>query len=279
MVHVIKSAPVFDLKYHTFQVSPFLKDIIEEVWTISNEGGNTEYSPTQKCFSPGYVELIIHTDKGRYIERKANGWAPYPEAFLGGITKTAHEWRALADSSMLGIRFKPEGLMRLLDIPLSLIGDLFLDVRDLKSAVLDNLQEIMQRKQPMEQRLFSMEAYLYELLKQRQQSLNLVQLALPILRECQECTVADLAQRLHICERQLQRYFEQEYGYTPKTYQKMSRLARFHQNAIKRRQVSMQELSWSLGYSDTSHLSKDFKSFFGVSPGAYFQNLSIRSMN
>ncbi len=279
MVHVIHPIPVFELKYRSYSVSAFLSDYIEEIWTIENEGGQTEYSATQKCFSPGYVEFIVHTGGGRFIERKADGWQPYPEAFLGGITKKAHEWRALVDSSMLGIRFKPEGLMRLLDVPMSIIGDLFLDIRDLNIALLFDLQEIVQRSVSIDKRLFALEAYLYSYLKERQPKTNPVQLALPVLRTDPDCSIAEVAERLNLCERQLQRHFEQEYGYTPKTYQKMSRLSRFHQEALKHRQRSLQALSWELGYADTSHLSKDFKSFFGVSPGAYFQGLSIRALN
>lgn len=87
----------------------------------------------------------------------------------------------------------------------------------------------------------------------------------------------DLAARVGLSVRQLERVFGEHVGLTPKVY---LRILRFQQvlAALREggRSTSWAELAISHGYYDQSHFIGDFTRFVGVAPGA--ANISHESL-
>lgn len=95
--------------------------------------------------------------------------------------------------------------------------------------------------------------------------------------------IEEIAQQLNISVRHFQRLFREEVGLTPKEF---ARIRRFRSAAIQ--SIEDEKVNWSAiadraGYSDQSHLSREFSSLIGSSPATYeaFRKRSIRygSMN
>jgi AraC-like DNA-binding protein len=74
-------------------------------------------------------------------------------------------------------------------------------------------------------------------------------------------TVADVAARTYISERELQRRFVHDVGYAPKTLQRVLRLQRF----LEVRSVGDLAGAAALaGYADQSHLSREARRLTGL---------------
>ena len=82
-------------------------------------------------------------------------------------------------------------------------------------------------------------------------------------------TVKEVACKLNISKRQLERVFLKNVGISPK---KFSHIVRFNA-AIKRfkNAESLTMLTYEAGYFDSSHLIRDFKEFTGLSPKKFFK--------
>ena len=67
--------------------------------------------------------------------------------------------------------------------------------------------------------------------------------------------------------------FKNHLGCTPLVYQQQARLKKAAQLIGQGKQIS--QVCFSLGYSNLSHFSRNFKQFFGINPSAYkHQNLN-----
>lgn len=76
---------------------------------------------------------------------------------------------------------------------------------------------------------------------------------------------ADLAECVHISEYHFYRVFKRTTGFTPQQYIKKCRLekARF---LIEHTRLPLLEVSYKTGFADQSHLCREFRTIFGMSP-------------
>ncbi|MCP2324163.1 AraC-like DNA-binding protein [Hamadaea flava] len=81
--------------------------------------------------------------------------------------------------------------------------------------------------------------------------------------------VTDLAQTCHLSIRHLQRLFADHVGVTPKWAIRRYRLANAAERVARRQEVQWQIVAHELGYSDQSHLVRDFTAVIGMSPARY----------
>lgn len=81
--------------------------------------------------------------------------------------------------------------------------------------------------------------------------------------------VADLARACHWSIRHLQRLFADYVGVTPKWAIRRYRLVNAAERVARQREVQWELLAYELGYSDQSHLVRDFTGVIGMSPARY----------
>lgn len=103
-----------------------------------------------------------------------------------------------------------------------------------------------------------------------------VQAALQLYDSWGQLRVADLAQTQDVSPRTLERQFQQEVGVGPKT---LSRLIRFEMSSIVLNRdpaMSLATLAHDMGFSDQAHLTREFRSLGGLTPGAYARMSELR---
>lgn len=76
-----------------------------------------------------------------------------------------------------------------------------------------------------------------------------------------------LADDVGLSERQFTAQFQKETGFAPKM---AARILRFHAalKRLKESSASLSEIAYACGYSDQSHMNRDFAAFSGSAPGA-----------
>jgi transcriptional regulator GlxA family with amidase domain len=78
--------------------------------------------------------------------------------------------------------------------------------------------------------------------------------------------VAEVADRVHVSERQLQRRFAERVGYGPKTFQRIARFQRAL-GRLGREGGGLARTAASAGYADQAHLARETRRLAGLSPG------------
>ena len=89
--------------------------------------------------------------------------------------------------------------------------------------------------------------------------------------------VDDLAQRVSTSVRRLQRLFAEYVGVGPKWVIRRYRLHEITERMAAGERIDWARLAAELGYSDQTHLSRDFTSIVGESPTRYAQRYPERA--
>lgn len=116
-----------------------------------------------------------------------------------------------------------------------------------------------------EQRIALSEKYLINNLNERNCGLFLNAIG-EILNHKGACTAADISKKLHVSNRQLERVFSEYSGLTPKKAAMLIRYQYLWRDILSGQCFSGTEKAAEYGYSDQSHLLKDFRKFHTVYP-------------
>ncbi len=79
----------------------------------------------------------------------------------------------------------------------------------------------------------------------------------------------DLAEQLGVSQRTIQRALKETLGHGPKFLSRRIRLQELARLLVTEPDLDLATLAFELGYADQAHLTNDFRSVTGMSPGAY----------
>jgi AraC-like DNA-binding protein len=255
--------------YQEYQPSGGLRAIVDCYWSVRTTGSRHELSPKHRCLPLGMVELIIHQDDNLAHGVVGNQLRIFPKAMLAGIMKEPMCWQMRGDSTAFGVRLKPEGVIGLFRTPLADLCNDFVDAETFlgkdRTPILQNVREAADDPA----RIALMEDFLQGQLARVSPEKNYFTQALGQIRNKEGgFTHSNLEKKLQVGERQLQRMFKDNLGMSPKSYFRLMRFRQAVASVRGRRQVDWLDLTHALGYTDQSHLIRDFKEFAGVPPSA-----------
>lgn len=88
--------------------------------------------------------------------------------------------------------------------------------------------------------------------------------------------ISDIAQRLGISPRQLERLFQSVVGMRPAVFYRLIRL-RYAQALLVEGQLTVTQVAFETGFSDCAHFSRHFKMIYGYSPSSARGNRKLSS--
>lgn len=219
----------------------------------------------------GCTDFIFTLEEGMNASGSGVQVQPYRAYFVGAMTKYSELVASSGRISMLGIRFRPCGVLRFVRLPLQELTDLRVEAGSLTSVFSDALTDILCEKKTVAERIEFIENYLlhrmcrisYEpdpcILHAVQQIDN---------RQGRE-SVSALAGRLTLSQRHFERKFKAFTGYTPKEY---SRIRQFHRAVELLANPAYEDLlsvAVCAGYYDVPHLSREVKRMSGNTPASF----------
>ena len=237
------------MQYAEVKVEGYLSSFIKCFWEFKNPGASVGYT----ILPDGYFDLIISIQQGVPVQ-----------VMLTGIWSRPEDITVEADVHMFAIRFRPlaaEYLFRreirtLLNTSISLPTSFWelgsLDFSNTASAVATLQQRIAAMLPPasaMDNRRLALFNAIYH---QRQYS------------------ISALSEQVHWSSRQINRYFQQQYGLSLKQFIGIVRC-----NASYR-SIAHGELASPDVYFDQSHYIKEVKRVTGLSPRLLFRNHNDR---
>ena len=261
-----------EIEYNELQPDARLKGWVDRYWSFSVRGRSGEVSPEQCCIPLGMAELMVHLrepfSEGLYKGR----WTAFPKAYITGISMRPMVWHMAAPGCMIGVRLKPEGVLRLFNISLAGDCDSFAEVDTrLSTDEQERFRSVIKAAEPGPA-IEALEAFLLEQLTRRATPTLLFVDALHRMREqnVRWCK-GSMYEQLYVGDRQMQRLFKDHLGLSPKAYFKLMRFREAYDRTRDQREVDWIGLAELLGYSDQPHLVRDFKRFCGASPRMFLQ--------
>lgn len=225
---------------------------VDRFWMLEDSGPKA----VQRVVPDGRPELILNL--GQPFECLRDGqWVVQPQCFLAGQLEGPLLLRTSGAASILGVRFRPQGAGQLLGIPMQELTGCMTPLGDLWGG--PGLREVSNAGSVAE-----LEAALLKLEKGAED--RLVDEAVRQLADFQRARdVGNLAARLGVSSRQLERRFKARVGLSPKRFARIQRFQNVFQT-IGEDGAGWVDAAIACGYYDQAHLIRDFRDFSGEAP-------------
>jgi AraC-like DNA-binding protein len=254
------------MNYSHFIPAQNLQNVIECFWTVT--GDDTEQ---QKIIPDGFPEIIFHLgDPYELIDE--NGIAACQEKILisGQICRPIM-LRPTGISDVLGIKFKPAGVWKLLNIEMSSLRDRVLPL------TFEPITEIYQTLSRLTAigRISVVEEFLAER-NHQPQSDELTKIIESIDNAKGNISIDTLCSSHNLPSRTLQRMFQQQVGLTAKQYSRIVRF-RYVYSLLQKPLLTKNDSLFLSGYFDQPHFNREFREFTHETPAKWFSKTNAFS--
>ncbi len=170
------------------------------------------------------------------------------------------------------ICLKPEAAVRITGEPLRSFADTKVDLHSLfHPAEVSLLGEMLCEAQSSRERVGIAESFLLRLRHQLRPP-SVACRAAARLRSNPALPVLQLASQLDISRRHLSRSFQATFGTSPKQFVRLARIETAL--AARRNGQAWADIAYACGFSDQTHLIRDFKAIIGQPPEDFFRTLN-----
>lgn len=245
-------------------------------------------SPALRSFIKGYVYHNIDTDKRVYFMPNeypfltinlGEGYDVHSDKHHGecfkshyfvGHTKSSYSVSSRGKLKGIGVYFEPAALCQLLRLSLDKITGTSVTVSDLEDKEFYTIVEKITHTNNMPKCISLLDSFFLK--KATKTDLHRIDMDFAtafVRRHKGDIAISDIADRLNISIRTLERRFMQYIGLTPKQYAKIIRI-----NSVMRMLNSsglnrLTDIAYQFGYYDQTHFIKEFKSFTGIKPTGF----------
>jgi AraC-like DNA-binding protein len=247
-----------------YRPSDDLRPYVQRFWTGCFDGAHA-HGLALRVVPNGFLEFILHLTDHHCDLHGAAGWGQSPDHTLIGVQSETYEVRFTRAVEVFAIRLKPAGFCTLFGVPVS---ELLNTHEDLVAVLGTRFRAFAVRLRDAPgtpARIRAAEQYLLQAVGQR--DLAYVNRAAELIRASGgTLRVADVADRVYISTRQLERAFKKTIGLSPKQYMRIARLNRVQKLLREGQHRGLADVAYQAGYADQSHFTRDFKLLVGKPP-------------
>lgn len=254
--------PSFDqtgdhVSYKEFLPGTRLQEFIYCYWQLKSRSPLTEQA-RYRAVADGCIDIIFELhDTGR-------------SCVMGFCNKYA-EFDLEQTFNYIGIRFLPAGFPQLFKVNAAELSNRLLPLDAIIPSAAHYIRNNIGPGQEIEEIINALNKYFFDALSRTKFDMdNRLYEAVEIILK--NAGVIDVRRNLDtgISSRQLQRLFEYYIGDTAKTFSKVVRFQNILRSKPTTQSLRKNKLFYDAGYYDQAHFIKDFKNFYGVTPGQAF---------
>jgi len=251
------------MHHQEFQAPDALRDTIKCFWYNRRDFGNRQSS--FEVLPDGYVEIIFYFGSGCSIAHHGS-MQTLPSPFLMGLQNQPVLLATQGLFEVIGIRCFPWTVFDLLGLASGADGVRIMDhpVGRLQSSLHDAI-----RAGRIAAAVNEVEQYFMQARTQIAPDSMLFKAGAAMRDANGSMPVSQVASAAHATVRTLERKFKQSSGYTVKDVSGLMRFEQVRNRLWTQPDCSLAELADELGYTDQSHLSREFKRYTGTTPAAF----------
>ncbi len=246
---------------------PLLRPFVREVWSCAAEPAGEAQARIERLLPSGLMHLVLRLDDApvRLLRSPDDPLGePLAPAVLGGARTAPYLKRLHARSASVGATLLPGAAQWLLGLDADAIAGRHVPLEALLGAEAQRLRERLLEAPDTDARLARFEAWL---LARRPPAPGQAGALTRLLRQSPSVGAAVRASGLG--RRRFERAFLQATGLSPKTWQRVRRFQRAVGALAATDAPAPAELAAALGYSDQSHLIREFRAMAGLTPGRF----------
>jgi AraC-like DNA-binding protein len=262
-----------DVRQFVHRPAPALRRYVREIlWVRSN------HSRIQLLLPETALTLVLRQSGAASLHNQS-----LPTTIISGLQQRTRLVEHAPNSSMVIVRFTEVGAPAILHDRADLLYNHTLPLDDvLPRHQIDHIQNTLANTRDITRQILPVENFLISRIRARDAisphaiSPQIEAAAAMIRRSHGRASIRAIARHAAMSLSALERHFRAAVGATPKN---LSRVARLHHvcrlwDAGK----SLTEIAFEAGYSDQSHLVRDFRLFTGAAPEQFFHTAHPRNL-
>lgn len=244
--------------YCEFLPDPALQEFIYCYWQLKTE------KPLEKPFSycvvaDGCIDIYFELKNSR-------------ESYVMGFCKKYTEFQLGRNFDYVGVRFLPSMFPQLFGVNASTLSNRDELLRLILPETADYIESTFDEELPAGEVKKRFDDYFIRYLANKNLGYDLrFYRALSVILNKRGLVDLETDLDTGISERQLRRLFEFYIGTSPKTFSQVVRFQRVLQAKPSSRGMKQDKLFFEAGYYDQAHFIKEFKTFYGITPGQAFE--------
>jgi AraC-like DNA-binding protein len=228
----------------------------------------------ERLLPNGAIELIVDLSEGprQWGDGEFENKRSVSRSWLSGQHSRPITVEGATNSCMIGVQFKPGGASPFVPGPVAELNDNVTELDALWRSLANELRERLLETQDIETRFTILETVLMQRAAGR---LTVDQSMAYVLHRLQaspeSITIRQLASDVGLSQKRLMSMFERHVGLKPKMLSRVLRLQRVLQHVELEPATPWSILATQYGYSDQSHLVKDFGAITSLRPTQYLK--------
>ena len=230
-------------------------------WNLENAApSEAETLPHPSCY------LVFEHD----LLMPSNSPLVHQRAEVSGVTTGKFTRTMQGSGRVFGLKFRPGGLRPFLDSSVATLTDRIVPAAQIFGEAILPLATQLRVLDTPEQMAEATSAFLSTRSPAPDPSATLAASIVDIiLNDASLLTVEQLADRVNLSVRSLQRLFQQYVGVAPKWVIRRYRLHELVERLHSGQPLDFAQLALELGYADQAHLIRDFRDLAGYTPSGY----------
>ena len=247
--------------FRIIQPTPALKPFIRYYWILQD---STSGIVTQRTWPTGCMSLVFH--RGERL-KVTNRDELQPQSFICGQESGYSDVTSTGDIEMIVVVFQPHAAKIFFRMPVTLLRDRNVAIEDIENTALRDLAHKVEDSENYDTSIALIEDYFYKCLLYGT-NYHLPRLAEVIhhINKSSQTNIKTLSDIACLSEKQFSRIFSENIGTTPKDFMRIVRLQRTLSIMQHNQGIGFARLSYECGYTDQSHMIKEFKLFSGYTP-------------
>jgi AraC-like DNA-binding protein len=253
----------FKMYHQEFDAPPELQDSIKCFWYNKRDYGEQESS--FEVVPDGYAEIIFYF--GNHLSVSHNG-TPQPllSPFVIGLLNQPAVFHSQNYLEIIGIRCFPWTVFDLLELPSG--KDEVLILKHPIAQLQDTLNELILAKK-IEEAITLVKQFFLNAKSNIGNDTMLFKAGTAMREANGTIPVSQVAAAAHATVRTLERNFKQSSGHSVKDVSGLMRFEQVRNQLLTDPNTNIAGLAHELGYTDQSHLSREFKRYSGTTPAAF----------
>jgi len=252
------------MKFAEYQPSPALSKYLEVIWCVSDERG-VPTPQAERVLPDGCIEWIFHL-RAPFQRQISSSFELQQRSFVVGELTQFILVQPTGPTLTMGVRFRPGGAYRFMPAPLDLFTDETVSTEDVWGIEGKDLETTVLAEPSQRQRQRLIENFLLSRLHQTPARPRFEAAVREIVDSRGQSRVDQVADRLGISSRHLEREFRSSAGISPKS---LARIIRFQHLMKMVGETQLRDwagLALASGYADQPHMVREFREFCGQSP-------------
>ncbi|MEP6612409.1 MAG: AraC family transcriptional regulator [Mucilaginibacter sp.] len=262
------------MEFRNIPPSDILKPYVRHYYIFESDA-DIEFEDT--VFPSGDMEMIFNLGEGIWESSVGNEFIRTPKIELWGQITKPLAIKSKGRHTMLGIKFFTHSAAYFFNDEIGVFNDSIIDVTAVLGNSIKALHTQLLETADLDKRIELIEIFLVKKLMANEKKSFKVDKVAHILTSIKkslfENDLGNIAVKHGISSRYLHKLIYQNTGLSPTVFTKINRF-QYSLKLIGKNKQPLTAIAYDSGYFDQSHFIRDFKSFTGVTPSAYLDNIT-----